>query len=104
MLFSAALSLLFAGVALAQTPPGYKPNATEHLEVRFGSKIVTPGMALKKEGKYQMHLMLAHQHLEFRRELTFLETQTIPTIGTTDAPLNGTYIFFMIGKFSLHHL
>ncbi|KAH7386414.1 phosphatidylethanolamine-binding protein [Cadophora sp. MPI-SDFR-AT-0126] len=73
MLFSTLTPLLFAVAAFAQTPPGFSPNVTSTLQVRFGSKSVTPGLALTKA-----------------------ETAKMPTIGMSDEALNGTYIFFMI--------
>ncbi|KAK0111574.1 hypothetical protein ONS95_001923 [Cadophora gregata] len=73
MLLTTLTSLFFAAAALAQTPPGFTPNVTSTLQVKFGTKSVTPGLALTKA-----------------------ETAKIPTIGTSDEALNGTYIFFMI--------
>ncbi|PVH77708.1 PEBP-like protein [Cadophora sp. DSE1049] len=73
MLFSALTPFVFAAVVFAQTPPNFSPNVTSTLQVKFGTKSVTPGMALTKA-----------------------ETAKIPTIGTSDEALNGTYIFFMI--------
>lgn len=63
-----------AALASAQTPPGFVPAVTTKLEVIFGTKSVTPGLALTKA-----------------------ETARIPTIGMT-TPLTGTYLFMVIGK------
>ncbi|KAL2065761.1 hypothetical protein VTL71DRAFT_3431 [Oculimacula yallundae] len=73
MKLSILTSLAFAATILAQTPPNFNPNVTSTLQVKFGSKYVTPGLSLTKA-----------------------ETAKVPTIGTSDADLNGTYIFFMI--------
>ncbi|KAH7317808.1 phosphatidylethanolamine-binding protein [Rhexocercosporidium sp. MPI-PUGE-AT-0058] len=73
MLFSTIAYLFFAAIAVAQTPPNFSPNITSTLQVKFGSKSVTPGLALTKA-----------------------ETSKVPTIGTSDEALNETYIFFMI--------
>ncbi|KAG4434614.1 hypothetical protein IFR05_009907 [Cadophora sp. M221] len=73
MLLILLAPIAFAATALAQTPPSFNPNVTSTLQVKFGSKSVTPGLALTKA-----------------------ETAKIPTIGTSDEALNGTYIFFMI--------
>jgi hypothetical protein len=53
MLFSKIGSLVFlAGVTAAQTPPGFTPEVSAHLDVMFGTKAVTtPGMSLTKAGK-----------------------------------------------------
>lgn len=51
MLYAAVASLFFAGAVLAETPSGFSPNVTAHLEVKYGSKVVTPGLALTKSGK-----------------------------------------------------
>ena len=51
MLSSTIFPLLLAGVALAQTPPGFYPNATGHLDVKFGTNTVDPpGEAFTKSG------------------------------------------------------
>jgi len=42
--------LFLASVALAQTPASFTPNVTAHLDVKFGTTDVTPGLALAKSG------------------------------------------------------
>lgn len=43
------IPLVLAGVALAQTPPGFSPNATANLDIKFGANAVDPpGKALTK--------------------------------------------------------
>jgi hypothetical protein len=49
-MFSFSTFLFLAGIALAQTPTGFAPNVTAHLDVKFGSADVTPGLALAKSG------------------------------------------------------
>jgi hypothetical protein len=49
-MFSISAFLALAGIALAQTPTGFTPNTTAHLDVKFGSTDVTPGLALAKSG------------------------------------------------------
>ena len=63
-----------ASLASAQTPEGFTPAVTTKLDVTFGSKSVTPGLALTKA-----------------------ETAKLPTIGSS-TPLNGTYLLFVIGE------
>jgi phosphatidylethanolamine-binding protein len=44
--------LLLACISAAQTPAGFTPEVTAHLEVIFGTKVVDPpGTALTKSGK-----------------------------------------------------
>ena len=77
MKFTAISSVLaLAGASAAQrlqTPPGFTPVVTEPLTVIFGSKLVTPGMALSKA-----------------------ETASRPTIGISFTPNATNYLFFMI--------
>ncbi|KAK8069109.1 hypothetical protein PG994_005725 [Apiospora phragmitis] len=40
--------LVLAGLSAAQTPDGFAPQVTPHLDVIFGTKEVTPGLALTK--------------------------------------------------------
>ncbi|KAF8858629.1 PEBP-like protein [Acephala macrosclerotiorum] len=72
MLFLPLSSLLVAGVTLAQTPPGFSPNVTAHLDVIFPSTTITPGLQMQKAAVASM-----------------------PTIGT-QTELTGTYVYFMI--------
>ncbi|CZR65526.1 uncharacterized protein PAC_15426 [Phialocephala subalpina] len=72
MLFAALSTLLVAGVTLAQTPSGFSPNVTAHLDVIFGSTAITPGLQMQKSAVASM-----------------------PTIGT-QTDLTGTYVYFMI--------
>ncbi|OCL02967.1 PEBP-like protein [Glonium stellatum] len=74
MLLFLYFSLLFTAITRAQTPVGFSPNVTAHLDVIFSSVAVTPpGMNLTKAA-------VAKQ----------------PTIGTSDEALNGTYLFVML--------
>ncbi|KAL2269014.1 hypothetical protein VTJ83DRAFT_3860 [Remersonia thermophila] len=70
-----AAALLLAGLAAAQTPPGFVPEVNEKLEIVFGDKVVqTPGESLARA-----------------------ETARQPTLGTRDAPLAGeSYLWVMI--------
>ncbi len=54
MLFKALISLtLLAGLSSAQTPDGFDPKVTAHLDVIFGTKAVsTPGASLTKAGGF----------------------------------------------------
>jgi hypothetical protein len=74
----APIAVVAATAVQAETPPGFKPEVTGHLEIRYGSKVVTPGL-----------------------DLTKAETAKAPTYGTTE-PLNGTYIWIFIGKLPGH--
>ncbi|KAI0378553.1 PEBP-like protein [Hypomontagnella monticulosa] len=65
-------ALALAGVSAAQTPAGFTPAVEQKLEVTFGTKSVTPGLALTKQ-----------------------ETSRQPTIGLS-IPANGTYLWMMI--------
>ncbi|KAH8687256.1 phosphatidylethanolamine-binding protein [Tricladium varicosporioides] len=73
MLFTSFALLFSATVALAQTPPGFSPNVTDHLEVKYGTKVVTPGIAMTKA-----------------------DTGKVPTVGTLDVALTGTYILVFL--------
>jgi len=42
--------LVLAGLSAAQTPDGFTPSVTPHLDVIFGTKEVTPGLSLTKSG------------------------------------------------------
>ncbi|KAK0727796.1 phosphatidylethanolamine-binding protein [Lasiosphaeria miniovina] len=77
MLFPTAALVLAAGALVAaQTPAGFTPEVTARLDLVFGAKTVTvPGTSLTKA-----------------------ETAKQPTIGTTDAVLNGTYLWMMIDQ------
>lgn len=66
-------ALALASVSAAQTPAGFTPAVEQKLEVTFGTKSVTPGLALTKQ-----------------------ETSRQPTIGLS-IPANGTYLWMMIG-------
>ncbi|KAK1760382.1 phosphatidylethanolamine-binding protein [Echria macrotheca] len=67
---------VLAGLASAQTPPGFSPAVTERLDLVFGTKVVTvPGTSLTKA-----------------------ETAKQPVLGTTDVVLNGTYLWMMIDQ------
>ncbi|KAI1652421.1 PEBP-like protein [Daldinia decipiens] len=70
--FSVLSALAFAGISAAQTPSGFTPVVEQKLEVTFGSKSVTPGLALAKT-----------------------ETSRQPTIGLS-IPANGTYLWMLI--------
>ncbi|KAK7943709.1 uncharacterized protein PG986_012822 [Apiospora aurea] len=73
MKFSGIYALaVLAGLSAAQTPDGFEPQVTPHLDVIFGSKEVTPGMSLTKSAR-------------------------APTIGLKAQP-NGTYVWMMIGR------
>lgn len=65
-------ALALASVSAAQTPAGFTPAVEQKLEVTFGTKSVTPGLALTKQ-----------------------ETSRQPTIGLS-IPANGTYLWMMI--------
>jgi phosphatidylethanolamine-binding protein len=41
------ITLLVAFVA-AQTPPGFTPNVTAHLDVIYASGAITPGISMSK--------------------------------------------------------
>ncbi|CZT01928.1 hypothetical protein WAI453_007874 [Rhynchosporium graminicola] len=73
MLPSILALLVFSTTISAQTPLNFSPNVTTKLQVKFGSKSVTTGFALTKA-----------------------ETAKIPTMGTSDEALKGTYNFFVI--------
>ncbi|KAI1855502.1 hypothetical protein JX266_000367 [Neoarthrinium moseri] len=66
-------ALALAGGSVAQTPAGFTPSVSAHLDVIFGTKVVNPpGTPLSKS-----------------------DTARQPTIGTSKA-LNGTYVWMMI--------
>ncbi|KAK0754479.1 phosphatidylethanolamine-binding protein [Schizothecium vesticola] len=77
MLFPSLTSaLILAGLSVAQTPPGHKPEVTARLELIVGSKVLAvPGTSLTKA-----------------------ETSKQPLIGTSDVPLKGTYVWLMIDQ------
>ncbi|KAM7197485.1 PEBP-like protein [Naviculisporaceae sp. PSN 640] len=71
-------SFLFAALATAlSTPPGFKPEVEDRLDLIVGDKVITvPGTSLTKA-----------------------ETAKQPGIGTSDVPLNGSsYIYMMIDQ------
>ncbi|KAM7203312.1 PEBP-like protein [Rhypophila sp. PSN 637] len=70
-------SLLLAALVTAQTPPGFKPEVKNRLDLIVGNKVITvPGTSLTKA-----------------------ETAKQPGIGTSDVPLNGTsYLWMMIDQ------
>jgi hypothetical protein len=93
MLFSAVFSLLVASTVVAQTPPGFSPSTTTNLVVKYGSKNLTPGQSLGKAGRL---LKPAKEvDIDIRQD-----TGKAPILGSTEGPLNGTFIFVMIGKHS----
>ncbi|KAL7624857.1 hypothetical protein AAE478_004071 [Parahypoxylon ruwenzoriense] len=65
-------ALVLAGISAAQTPEGFTPIVEQKLEVTFGSKAVTPGLALSKS-----------------------DTSRQPTLGLS-IPANETYLWMMI--------
>ncbi|KAI1371385.1 PEBP-like protein [Hypoxylon crocopeplum] len=65
-------ALALASISAAQTPEGFTPVVEQKLEVTFGTKSVTPGLAFAKT-----------------------ETSRQPTIGLS-LPPNGTYLWMMI--------
>ncbi|KAF2737871.1 PEBP-like protein, partial [Polyplosphaeria fusca] len=74
MLFTTIASLLLAaGTAVAQTPSGFTPAVTSHLDVYYGSTYITPGLMMKKSA-------VAKQ----------------PVIGVTNGNLTGKYLLAMI--------
>ncbi|KAK3942554.1 phosphatidylethanolamine-binding protein [Diplogelasinospora grovesii] len=75
---AAAILLTVAGLASAQTPPGFSPEVTARLEIIFGTKsVMTPGQSMTKA-----------------------ETAKQPTVGISDSPtsLSGTYLWMMIDQ------
>ncbi|KAN0099072.1 PEBP-like protein [Hyaloscypha variabilis] len=72
MLLFGLLSLVLA-LAAAQTPPGFTPNVTAHLDVIYPSAEITPGISMSKAS-----------------------VASVPTIGTSDEVLSGTYLFIMM--------
>lgn len=51
LLPSLTSALILAGLSVAQTPPGHKPEVTARLDLIVGSKVLTvPGTALTKAG------------------------------------------------------
>ncbi|KAK5654906.1 hypothetical protein OQA88_6662 [Cercophora sp. LCS_1] len=76
MLLQSITGLLLAGLASAQTPPGFAPAVTKRLDLVFGTKVVTePGTSLTKT-----------------------ETAKQPVLGTTDVALDKTYVWLMIDQ------
>ncbi|KAK6221313.1 hypothetical protein LQW54_001412 [Pestalotiopsis sp. IQ-011] len=74
---SLAVLLFACGSSLAQTPAGFTPNVTAHLDVVFGTKVVDPpGTALSKS-----------------------DTSKQLSIGTS-APLNGSYLWMLIDLYA----
>ncbi|KAI1474063.1 hypothetical protein K445DRAFT_307537 [Daldinia sp. EC12] len=65
-------ALALVGISAGQTPPGFEPAVEQKLEVTFGTKSVTPGLAFAKT-----------------------ETSRQPTIGLS-IPANGTYVWMLI--------
>ncbi|KAI0884132.1 PEBP-like protein [Annulohypoxylon maeteangense] len=65
-------ALALAGISAAQTPSGFTPVVEQKLEVTFGTKSVTPGLAFAKP-----------------------ETSRQPTIGL-NGTADGTYIWMLI--------
>ncbi|OTA99432.1 hypothetical protein M426DRAFT_27527 [Hypoxylon sp. CI-4A] len=65
-------ALAFASVSVAQTPSGFTPAVEQKLEVTFGTKSVTPGLAFAKT-----------------------ETSSQPTIGL-GIPAEATYVWMLI--------
>jgi len=52
LLQSLVSGALFAGLAVAQTPPGFAPEVKDRLDLIFGTKVVTvPGTSLTKAGE-----------------------------------------------------
>jgi hypothetical protein len=51
MLLFGLLSLVLA-LAAAQTPPGFTPNVTAHLDVIYPSAEITPGISMSKASSY----------------------------------------------------
>ncbi|KAF1830023.1 PEBP-like protein [Decorospora gaudefroyi] len=67
-------SLILAASAFAQsTPAGFTPATNETLDVYYGSQYISPGMIVRKSS-----------------------TQSIPTIGLSNATLSGKYLLAMI--------
>lgn len=51
LLPSLTSALILAGLSVAQTPPGHKPEVAARLDLIVGSKVLTvPGTALTKAG------------------------------------------------------
>ncbi|ORY09311.1 phosphatidylethanolamine-binding protein [Clohesyomyces aquaticus] len=76
MLFYTIASMLVAGTALAQTPPGFVPQVNKTLDVYYGTTYITPGLMVKKSS-----------------------VSKAPTIGVTGVTLTGAkYLMVMIGK------
>ncbi|KAK0710211.1 phosphatidylethanolamine-binding protein [Lasiosphaeria miniovina] len=76
LLPTASLILAAGALVAAQTPAGFTPEVAARLDLIFGAKTVTvPGTSLTKA-----------------------ETAKQPTIGTSDAVLNGTYLWMMIDQ------
>jgi hypothetical protein len=86
---------VLAGLSAAQTPDGFDPKVTAHLDVIYGTKAVSPaGATLTKAGA-----SWTTDGLGWDRTADLdADTAKIPTIGTKDT-LNGTYLFLMIGEY-----
>lgn len=48
------LSSLLAATTWAQTPPGFSPDVTTHLDVIYPSATITPGLQMQKAGEFQL--------------------------------------------------
>lgn len=60
MLLLGLSSLVLAGVSWAQTPPGFTPNVTTHLDVIYPSATITPGLQMQKAGKFDAMLLISY--------------------------------------------
>jgi phosphatidylethanolamine-binding protein len=89
LLTTVASILLAATTAVAQTPSGFTPAVTNHLDVYYGSTYITPGLMMKKSGR-----------LELRQArtwgLTGIAVSKQPTIGVAGGNLTGKYLLAMI--------
>lgn len=51
-MFLFGVASLLVAFAAAQTPPGFTPNVTAHLDVIYPSAAITPGLSMSKTSWY----------------------------------------------------
>jgi hypothetical protein len=47
-MFSFGIISLFVALVASQTPPGFTPNVTAHLDVIYPAAEITPGLSMTK--------------------------------------------------------
>jgi phosphatidylethanolamine-binding protein len=95
-MFSFGPISIFVVFAAAETPPGFTLNVTAHLDV-----ILPFGSDYSRTSDEQSEFVYTCERRSVGSD-TLTGVASLPTIGTSDEVLSGTYLYIMIGQYHRH--